>query len=166
MIGRRGGVLWNGREVRSRTEYILGTDRRLFRNFAVQDPRHNSDHYMVLGCLPRAPLTDHKRYLGGRKRWPVRPPVKTERGQTNFSRLYGDPYQRCNRSRQDETPGSRRRRGDSSTREYSPPLVHPPFNVLRQDILHLLPNSPCERLPVLWVLACGDSLVDEYPRFL
>ena len=45
-----------GQVVRSRTDYILGTDRRLFRNFSVRDPRHNSDHYMVLGCLPRAPL--------------------------------------------------------------------------------------------------------------
>ena len=67
-------MLRKGREVRSRTDYILGTDRRLFRNVAVRDPWHNSDHYMVLGCLPSAPLAEHKRYLGGRKRWPVRPP--------------------------------------------------------------------------------------------
>ena len=69
-------VLRKGREVRSRTDYILGTDRRLFRNIAVLDPRHNSDHYMFLGCLPSAPLSETKRYLGGWKRWPVRPPVK------------------------------------------------------------------------------------------
>ena len=31
---------------------------------------------MVLDCLPSAPLSETKRYLGGRKRWPVRPPVK------------------------------------------------------------------------------------------
>ena len=62
--------------VRSWTDYILGTDRRLFNNIAVQDPRHNSDHYMVLGCLPSAPLSETKRYLGGRKRWPVRPPTE------------------------------------------------------------------------------------------
>ena len=60
--------------MRSRTDYILGTDRRLFRNVAVRDPRNNSDHYMVLGCLSSSPPTEHKRYLGGRKRWPVRPP--------------------------------------------------------------------------------------------
>ena len=59
--------------MRSRTDNIQGTDSRLFRNVAVRDPRHNSDHYMVLGCLPSSPLTEHKRYLGGRKRWPVRP---------------------------------------------------------------------------------------------
>ena len=51
--------------VRSRTDYILGTDRCLLKNFAVRDPRHNSDHYMVLGCLPSAPLSATKRYLGG-----------------------------------------------------------------------------------------------------
>ena len=71
---RTWGMLRKGREVRSRTDYILGTDHYIFRNIAVQDPRHNSDHYMVLGCLPSAPLTEHKRYLGGRKRWPVRLP--------------------------------------------------------------------------------------------
>ena len=41
--------------MRSQTEYILGMDRRLFRNVTVRDPWHNSDHYMVLGCLPSAP---------------------------------------------------------------------------------------------------------------
>ena len=50
-----------GQVVRSRTDYILGTDRRLFQNVAVQDPRHNTDHYMVLGCLPGAPLATTKR---------------------------------------------------------------------------------------------------------
>ena len=63
---RRTWDLWRkGQVVRSRTEYILGTDRRLFKNVAVRDPRHNSDHYMVLGCLPSAPLSETKRYLGG-----------------------------------------------------------------------------------------------------
>ena len=40
-----------GKAVRSRTDYILGTDRSLFRNVAVRDPRYNSDHYMVMGLL-------------------------------------------------------------------------------------------------------------------
>ena len=81
------GMLRKGREVRSRTDYILGTDRRLFRNVTVPDPRHNSDHYMVLGCLPSAPLTEKKRYLGGQKRWPVRPPVKPSRTDELFAAL-------------------------------------------------------------------------------
>ena len=58
---RKGQVVW------SRTDYILGTNRRLFKNVAVRDPRHNSDHYMVLGCLRSAPLSATKRYLGGTK---------------------------------------------------------------------------------------------------
>ena len=40
-----------GEAIRSRTDYILGTDLSLFRNVAVQDPRYNSDHYMVVGLL-------------------------------------------------------------------------------------------------------------------
>ena len=35
-------MLRRGREVRSRTDYILGTDRRLFGNVSVRDPRHIS----------------------------------------------------------------------------------------------------------------------------
>ena len=52
---RTWGMLLKGREVRSRTEYILGTDHCLFRNVAVREPWHNSDHYMVMGCLSSAP---------------------------------------------------------------------------------------------------------------
>ena len=37
-----------GKVIRSRTDYLLGTDCSLFRNVAVQDPRYNSDHYMVV----------------------------------------------------------------------------------------------------------------------
>ena len=84
---RTWGMLRKGREVRSRTDYILGTDRRLFGNVSVRDPQHNSDHYMVLGCLPSASLTEHKRYLGGRKRWPVRLPSKPTRVDQLFTAL-------------------------------------------------------------------------------
>ena len=76
-----------GQVVRSQTDYILGTDRRLFKNVAVQDPRHNTDHYMVLGCLPGAPMEATRRYQGGRKRWPVRPPVKLTRTDELFAAL-------------------------------------------------------------------------------
>ena len=81
-------MLRKGREVRSQTDYILGTECCLFRNVTVWDPRHNSDHYMVLGCLPSAPLTKTKRYLGGRKRWPVRPPVKPTKTDELFVDLW------------------------------------------------------------------------------
>ena len=60
---RTWGMLPKGREVRSWTYYILGTDRCISGNVSVRDPRHNLDHYMVLSCLPSASLTDHKRYL-------------------------------------------------------------------------------------------------------
>ena len=42
--GRTWIMIWEGRKVRSQTDYILGTDRRLFWNVSVQDPRHNSYH--------------------------------------------------------------------------------------------------------------------------
>ena len=60
---RTWGMRRKGQVVRSRTDYILGTDGRLFRNVTVWDPRHNSDHYMVMGCLPIAPLLEMKRFL-------------------------------------------------------------------------------------------------------
>ena len=47
--------MWNmvqlGREVRSRTEYILGTDRHLFSNMSVWDSRHNLYHYLPGSAL-------------------------------------------------------------------------------------------------------------------
>ena len=68
-------MIREGKEVRSRTEYILGTYRRLFGDVSVQDPRHNSGHYMVLGCLHSTPLRENIRYLGGCKRLPLRPSI-------------------------------------------------------------------------------------------
>ena len=44
-------MIQEGRDVRSRTDYILGTDRRLFVNVSVRDPMHKSYHSMVLGCI-------------------------------------------------------------------------------------------------------------------
>ena len=44
-------IIRGGKVIRSQTDYLLGTDRSLFRNVAVRDPRHNSDHYMVVGKL-------------------------------------------------------------------------------------------------------------------
>ena len=38
-----------GRKVRSRTNYILGTDHHLLRNVRVWDEQHNMEHYLVLG---------------------------------------------------------------------------------------------------------------------
>ena len=41
---RTWAMVRGGEAVRSRTDYILGTDRILFRNLAVRDPRYNSYH--------------------------------------------------------------------------------------------------------------------------
>ena len=68
-------MIREGREVRSQTDYILGTDIRHFGNVSVRNPRHNSDHYMFLGCLHSAPMIDHTWYLGGCKCLPLRPPT-------------------------------------------------------------------------------------------
>ena len=60
-----------GRELRSRTYYILGVYYRLFRNVSVQYPSHNSDHYMVTVCLLSPPLSKHDKYLGRRTQIPL-----------------------------------------------------------------------------------------------
>ena len=42
--GRTWSMVRAGREVRYRTNYIIGTYRRLFWNLTVRDPRHKSYH--------------------------------------------------------------------------------------------------------------------------
>ena len=54
--GRTWSMVRLGREVRSWTDYILGTDCCLVRNVAAWDPRNNLEHYMVIGCLRSSPL--------------------------------------------------------------------------------------------------------------
>ena len=73
--GRAWRMVRAGREVMSRTDYILGTDCCLFWNVSVRDPRHNSDHYLVLECLHSAPLRENSKFLSRRKRLPLRPPT-------------------------------------------------------------------------------------------
>ena len=71
-----------GREVQSWKYYILWKDCCLFRNVYVRDPRHNLDHYMVIGCLHRAPLREHTEYLRRCMQIPIRPltnPTKEDR---------------------------------------------------------------------------------------
>ena len=64
-----------GKEVRYQTDYILGTDRCLFRDVTVWDPRHNSYHYLFIGCLSIYPPREHYDYLRRRKRPPLLPPT-------------------------------------------------------------------------------------------
>ena len=71
-----------GKAVRSRTDYILGTDRSLFRNVAVRDPRYNSDHYMVMGLLREGTGREHVRYIVGQRRIPLKPAGRHGLGQS------------------------------------------------------------------------------------
>ena len=75
------------REVWSRTDYILGTDRCLFNNLAVQDPRHNSDHYMFLVYLHIDLLREHTKYLGRCTKIPIRSPTTSNREEIFFAAL-------------------------------------------------------------------------------
>ena len=61
--------------VRSRRDYILGIYQSLFRNVSVRDPRHNTDHFMVVGCLRSALEREHTRYIAGRRKSPIPPPI-------------------------------------------------------------------------------------------
>ena len=46
-------MLHCGQEVMSQMDYILGKEHCMFQNVAVWDPRYNTDHFLVLGCLCR-----------------------------------------------------------------------------------------------------------------
>ena len=89
--GRRERRTWSmvrgGEAIRYRTNYILGTDRSLFRNVAVRDPRYNSDHYMVVGLLKGGTTREHIRYIAGRRRIPLTPPKRPTREDTLFGDL-------------------------------------------------------------------------------
>ena len=81
---RTWAMVRGGKTVRSRTDYILGTDRSLFRNVAVREPRYNSDHYMVVGLLKGGTAREHIRYIAGRRRIPLEPPEQPTREDTLF----------------------------------------------------------------------------------
>ena len=74
---------WKGRVVRSRTDYIMGSDRWIFQNMDVQDPMHNSDHFMIVGSLHGASPREQSNYLGSRTRLPLRPPIRQTRMQAD-----------------------------------------------------------------------------------
>ena len=76
-----------GKVIRYRTDYLLGTDRSLFRNVAVRDPRHNSDHYMVVGQLRGGTAREHAQYIKGRRRLPLLPPKEPTRDDKLFRDL-------------------------------------------------------------------------------
>ena len=84
---RTWSMVREGKVVRSWTDDLLGTDRRLFRNVSVRDPRHNTDHFMVVGCLRSAPARAHARYIKGTRKMPLRPPMELTREDGIFETL-------------------------------------------------------------------------------
>ena len=86
-MGKRTPDLEHGEGGKGGTEYLLGTDRSLFRNVDVRDPRHNSDHFMVVGHLRSATAQDHARYIKGRRKMPLKPPTKPTREDELFGAL-------------------------------------------------------------------------------
>ena len=80
-------LFFRGKAIRSWTDYLLGTDRSLFRNVAVRDPRYNFDHYMVMGLLGGGTAQDHIRYIVGRRRIALTPPKQPTREDTLFRDL-------------------------------------------------------------------------------
>ena len=84
---RTWSMVREGKVVRSWTEYLLGTDRSLFRNVSVRDPRHNTDHFMVVGCLRSAPEREHARYIRGRRKMPLRPSTEPMKEDGIFAAL-------------------------------------------------------------------------------
>ena len=76
-----------GKVVRSRTDYLLGADRIIFRNMSVQDPQNNTDHFMMVGCLRSAPEREHTQYIAGRRKSPLRPPTEPTREDGVFAAL-------------------------------------------------------------------------------
>jgi exonuclease III len=74
----RSGFTWRMRRgqgmVMSRCDSIFCTDRRIFKNVAIREPRHySSDHYLVLGIIMSESLCAHRSYSKGRKRFPLSP---------------------------------------------------------------------------------------------
>ena len=67
--------------------YILGIDPHIFSNVSVQDPRYNSDHYMVLGSLHRTPLRKQTDYLVPCTGIPLRTPTTPTREDRIFATL-------------------------------------------------------------------------------
>ena len=107
-----------GEVVRSRTDYILGTDHRLFWKVSVWDLRHNTNHYMVLGCLRSSPEREHAGYLSGRKKLPLRPLAAPTREEGIFAAL----------RRAVPRPHARERRKNGWISEYTWRLVDERFS--------------------------------------
>ena len=87
-LGFRHQTTWSQRRndttYRSRCDYICGSDRRLFQTVSIRDPRHfTSDHLMLQATLLQRPTISHKKYLHGRKRFPLSLPKYGPRRQVD-----------------------------------------------------------------------------------
>ena len=69
--------------MRSRTDYFLGSNRKVFQKVAVWDLRHNSNQFMVMGGLCGASLGEHLHNLRLRTCIPLRPPRRQTRTQAD-----------------------------------------------------------------------------------
>ena len=56
---------------------------------AVWNARHNTDRYLVLGCLHGAASAAHLRYLGKRTRFPIKPRTNSNGVDSLFAELQG-----------------------------------------------------------------------------
>ena len=80
-------MVWEGKVVRSRTDYILGIEQSLFQNVSTRDPQHNTDHFMVVGCLRSAPAREYAKYLTGKKKLLLQPQTQPMREDRIFAAL-------------------------------------------------------------------------------
>ena len=65
-----------GTTLQSRCDYIMSPDRRYFEWLRIKEPRYfTSDHFMLVARLLIRPTPCHRRYLHGRKKFPIRPPI-------------------------------------------------------------------------------------------
>ena len=78
-----------GREMYSWTNYILGTDCRLLHTMGIRDAGHNTDNYLVLGCLCGATPAAQSRYIRKRKSSPIKPLKTMDRVYRLFADLRG-----------------------------------------------------------------------------
>ena len=88
--------VWDGRtwimfrqviEVRSLMDSILVTDLCMFQNVLFRDLRHNTYHFMVLGCLQGTAQGEHVHYLRLRLRLPILLPRKPRLEDRMLSKL-------------------------------------------------------------------------------
>ena len=84
---RTRSMVKEGKVFRSRADYYLGTNQSFFRNVSIRDPQHNTDRFMVVGCLRSAPEREHTRYISGRRKLPSQPPTEPTREDRIFAAL-------------------------------------------------------------------------------